>query len=149
MPIAMSGPERYYVNKEEIEMDKESVDYLLIPPSVMGTDAWKEIEKLENTIGPDNLLNQILDKKVWSNAEIVWVLKRMIFYYGKKDELLRKAPIDRIFNNMVDILRVFFLVYDKVDPDLDENMRSYICAKMTDATWGINSRTREYLYKLK
>lgn len=130
-------------------MEKETAEYLLLPSSVMGTEDWKEIERRENTIGPDNLLNEIVDKKTWSNAEIVWVLKRMIFYYGKKDELLRKAPTERLFNNMVDVLRAFFLVFDRFDPNIDENMRSYICAKMTDATWGMTPRTREYLYKIE
>lgn len=130
-------------------MEKESInDYLLLPPSVIGTNEWNAIEQRENTIGPDSLLNEIIDKKTWSNAEIVWVLKRMIFYYGKKDELLQRAPIDRIFNNMVDVLRVFFLLFDRFDPPIDENMRSYICAKMTDATWGITDRTRQYLHKI-
>ncbi|HBQ85238.1 MAG TPA: hypothetical protein DD811_01955 [Syntrophomonas sp.] len=71
----------------------------------------------------------------------------MIFYYGKKDELLQRTPTDRLFNNMVDVLRSFFLVFDRLDPNLDDNIRSYICSKMTDATWGMTSRTREYLHK--
>jgi hypothetical protein len=48
---------------------------------------------------------------------------------------------------MVDVLRSFFLVFDRLDPNLDDNIRSYICSKMTDATWGMTSRTREYLRK--
>jgi ethanolamine ammonia-lyase large subunit len=130
-------------------MEKEKAeDYLLIPSSVMGTSAWKEVEQRENTLGPDKLLAEILDKKLWNNAEIVWVIKRMIFYYGKKDELLQKAPVSRLFDNMADVLRAFYLLFDRFDPPIDENMRSYICTKMTDATWGINERTRQYLYKI-
>ena len=128
-------------------MEKESADYLLLPSSVIGTEAWEDIQKRENTIGPDHLLKEIIDKNIWSNAELVWVLKRMIFYYGKKDELLQRTPTDRLFNNMVDVLRSFFLVFDRLDPNLDDNIRSYICSKMTDATWGMTSRTREYLHK--
>lgn len=128
-------------------MDKDKAeDYLLIPSSVIGTSAWKEIEQRENEIGPDNLLMEIIDKKMWSNVEIVWVLKRLIFYYGKKDELLKRAPIDRLFTSMIDILRSFFILLDKFDPDIDDNLRSYVCSKLTDATWGINTRTRKYLY---
>lgn len=130
-------------------MEKETAEeYLFIPSSVVGTAEWSEIERRENTIGPDQLLNEILDKKLWSNAEIAWVLRRMIFYYGKKDEFLKKMPVNRMFDNMVDILRAFFLLFDSTDPAMEENLRSYLCAKMTDATWGINERTRQYLYKL-
>lgn len=130
-------------------MDKDlAEEYLLIPVSISGSEKWKEIEQRENTIGPDNLLNEILDQKMWSNVELVWVIKKLIFYYGKKDALLKKAPVDRLFANMGDILRAFYLVLDRFDPDIDDNMRSYISAKMADATWGINNRTRNYLYKI-
>ncbi|MDD3852073.1 MAG: hypothetical protein PHD40_00280, partial [Syntrophomonadaceae bacterium] len=81
-------------------------------------------------------------------TEIAWVLRRMIYCYGRKDALLKKVPIERLFMNIVDILRVFFLVLDHGDPDIDENIRLYISAKLTDATWGVNSRTREYLHKM-
>lgn len=67
----------------------------------------------------------------------------------KKDELLLKAPKERIFINMVDILRAFFVLFDSLNPSIDENIRSYISAKLTDSTWGINSNTRGYLAKIK
>ncbi len=120
-----------------------------IPSTVIGSKEWKDIEQKENTIGPDNLLSEIIEKKMWNNAEIMWVIKRLIFFYGKNDSLLKKAPTERLFTNVLDILKVFFLVFDINDPDLDDNMRSYVCAKMADSTWGISSRTRDYLYKLK
>lgn len=126
-------------------MDEE---VFFIPRTVINSREWEELTGKENRMGPDNLLSEIIDKKIWSNAEIVWVLRRMIYYYGRKDELLKKIPIDRLFTNMVDILRVFYLLVDNEDPDLDENMRSYISSKMVDATWGINTRTRDYLFKL-
>lgn len=118
-----------------------------IPSTVLGTAEWEELVRKEDTFGPDQLLAEILDKRLWSNAEIEWVLKRMVYFYGKKDSLLKKAPIDRLFLNMGDILRCFFLIFDLEDPDLDDNMRAYISNKIADSTWGINQHTREYLEK--
>jgi len=118
-----------------------------IPTTVLGKAEWKELERKEDTLGPDLLLAEILDKRLWSNAEIIWVLKRLIYFYGKKDSLLKKAPIDRLFLNMGDVLRCFFLVFDLEDPALDDNIRAYISNKIADSTWGINQHTREYLEK--
>lgn len=118
-----------------------------IPSTVLGKIEWKELERKEDTIGPEQLLAEILDKRLWSNAEITWVLKRMLYFYGKKDSILKKTPIDRLFVNMGDILRSFFLVFDLEDPALDDNIRAYISSKIADSTWGINQHTREYLDK--
>lgn len=118
-----------------------------IPSTILGKEDWQELEKRENTIGPEQLLSEILEKRLWSNAEIAWVIKRMVYFYGKKDNLLKKAPVERLFLNMVDILRCFFLVMDKEDPALDDNIRAYISGKIADSTWGINNHTREYLEK--
>jgi len=120
-----------------------------IPSAVFGSKEWVELEKREYEIGPDNLLDEIIEKKLWSNVEILWVLKRLIFFYGKKDAVLKKAPVDRLFTSMTDILRIFYLMIDTLDPEIDENMLSYICNKLTDSTWGINKRTRDYLYRVK
>lgn len=129
-------------------MDENKIQELFgVPATIMGSQEWKDLESLENSLGPDKLLEDITDKQLWSNAEIAWVLRRMIFFYGKKDGLLKKAPVERIFANISDILRVFFMLFDKTDPVIDENMRSYISSKLIDATWGINPRTRKYLYK--
>lgn len=124
-------------------------EYFGIPLTVFGSQEWVDLEKRENQIGPDQLLTEIINQRLWSNAEMAWVIKRLIFYYGKKDSYLKEAPTDRIFASLVDILRAFYLIFDKLDPDLDDNLRAYVCAKLGDATWGVNSRTREYLYKLK
>ncbi|MGI5920279.1 MAG: hypothetical protein ACOX6I_00830 [Syntrophomonadaceae bacterium] len=129
--------------------ENKFLELLGVPSTILGSKEWKDLEARENAIGPDQLLTEITQKKLWSNEEIAWVLRRMIFFYGKKDSLLKKAPVERIFMNMVDVLRVFFIIFDKTDPELDENIRSYISTKLVDATWGINSRTRDYLYKLK
>ncbi len=120
-----------------------------IPSSIMDSNEWKDLVLKEYDIGSEKLLEEIIDKRLWSNAEIIWVLRRLVYFYGKKDSLLKKTPPDRLFTNMVDILRALFLLYDTFDPDLDDNLRSYICAKFTDATWGITDRTRMYLEKLE
>lgn len=119
-----------------------------IPSTIYESGEWKDIEQKEYTIGPDNLLSEILEKQIWTNVEIMWVLKRMIYFYGKKDSTLKKTPIDRMLVNMNDVLRAFYIFLDKLDPDIDDNMRIYISTKMADSTWGINNRTRDYLYKL-
>ncbi|MEN6390615.1 MAG: hypothetical protein ABFD04_09360 [Syntrophomonas sp.] len=119
-----------------------------LPKTVMGSDEWLGLEKLEFSIGPEALLEQLIEKKLLSNAEIVWMLRRLIYFYGKKDPLLKKAPVERLFTTMCNTLRTFLLIMDLEDPQLDDNMRTYISAKLTDSTWGINQRTRVYLEKL-
>lgn len=116
--------------------------------SITDTNEWKDLEAREYQVGPDNLLAEIMEKRLFSNAEIMWILKRMVFMYGGKDALLKMIPAERMLMNMNDILRAFYLVFDQQDPELDDNIRSYICARLTDATWGISARTREYLYKI-
>lgn len=119
-----------------------------IPFTILGKSEWKDLEKRADLIGPEQMLNEILDKRLWSNAEITWVLKQMVYYYGKKDSLLKKIPVERMFMNMVDVLRTFFLILDQEDPELDDNVRAYISSKLADSTWGINQRTRGYLEKI-
>ena len=119
-----------------------------IPITLVGSSEWDELEQLENTLGEQALINQIMEKKLWSNAEIAWTLKKMLYYYGRRDELLKESPVDRIFLNMANVLRCFFLIIDSTNPNMDDNMRSYISSKLADATWGINSNTRKYLHKI-
>lgn len=124
-------------------------EYFGLDNTIFTSLEWNELQKTENEIGPDALLSIIIDKRLWTNAEIAWVLRRLIYFYGKKDTYLKEAPVERLFTSMVDVLRAFFLLFDQLDPAIDDNMRTYICSKLGDATWGINSRTREYLYKIK
>lgn len=119
-----------------------------LPMTITETNEWKDIEAREAVIGPDNLLNEILDKKLFSNVEIMWILRRMVYFYGKKDSLLKMAPPERLLINMNDILRAFYILFDLQSPEMDANIRSYISARLTDATWGISTRTREYLNKI-
>ncbi|MDD2509712.1 MAG: hypothetical protein PHP26_05360 [Syntrophomonas sp.] len=132
-----------------MEENENILEKFGLPPTIFGTKEWQDIERKENTLGADLLLTEIIDKKIWSNEEILWVMKRLIFFYGKKDALLKKAPVERLFTNMVDILRAFYVILDISNPEIDDNMRSYISTKLADATWGVNLRTREYLEKLK
>ncbi len=125
----------------------EDLELLGIPSTVVGSKEWKELEEKEYSIGPDALLDELLEKRNWSNTEIAWVLKRMIYFYGRKDALLLKAPPERIFMNLIDVLRSFYLIIDLTNPDLDDNINSYLSSKLADSTWGINTRTRDYLHK--
>ena len=119
----------------------------IMPGSIMDSKEWKDLEIKEFELGSDRVLDEIIDKRIWNNAEIIWLLRKMVYFYGKKDHLLKNAPPERLLINMTDLLRVMFILYDKFDPELDDNLRSYVCSKLTDATWGISSRTRVYLEK--
>lgn len=130
-------------------MDQNLQDLFGISSTVLGKEEWRELEKKEGLLGPEQVLAEILEKRLWSNVEIIWVLKRLVYFYGKKDSLLKKMPVNRMFDNMVDVLRAFFLIFDQQDPDLDDNMRAYISSKLADSTWGINQHTRDYLLKVK
>ncbi len=129
-------------------MPDETESIFFLPQTIFGSLEWKAMEEREYNKGPDALLDELLQQKSWSNVEILWVIKRMISFYGRKEDILKKAPARRLMMNMNDVLRVFYLIMDKIDPELDDNLRSYITNKLSDATWGINQRTREYLYKI-
>lgn len=118
-----------------------------VKPMLFDSPEWKEICKRENYIGPEALLEEILEKRVWSNVEILWVVRRMLYHYGGKDKLLKKAPVERIMLNTALVLRVLYMLIDYTNPDLDDNTRAYLASKLTDATWGINEGTRRYLRK--
>lgn len=108
---------------------------------------WKEITDRENEIGPEALLEEIMEKRAWNNAEMLWTMRRLIFYYALHDRVLKRAPIDKLFDNFVDVLRATYMLVDQSNPDLDINIRTYISTKLADATWGISPRTRFYLEK--
>ncbi len=131
------------------DQNDQSKHIFFVPDTIFGSVEWREMEEREFANGPDALLDELLEQKTWSNIEILWVIKRMIYFYGRKGDVLHKAPTKRLMANMNDVLRVFYLIWDKLDPELDDNMRSYLTNKLADATWGINQRTREYLYKIE
>ncbi len=123
-------------------------ELLAIDNTVFGSQEWVDIENKEFSMGSDSLLDEITKKDEWSNAEMLWVIKKMVYNYGKKDQLMKNIPTERLFLNIVDILRSLYLLLDHTNPDLDVNMRKYLSVKLADSTWGLNSRTREYLYKI-
>ncbi len=123
-------------------------DLFGIPLTIVESREWKEIEIREGEVGPEALLEEIIDKRNWTNVEMLWVIKRMIFFYGRKDALLKKAPTDRLMANMNDVLRALFIMLDRLNPDIDDNLRIYISTKLADATWGVTRFTRDYLHKV-
>ena len=123
-------------------------DLLGVPISIIDTDEYKELEKREFSIGADQLMDEILAGRLFTNAEIMWVLRRMVYFYGRRDALLKVAPPERLLMNMNNLLRAFYILFDLESPEMDDNIRSYISARLTDATWGASKRTREYLYKI-
>lgn len=116
--------------------------------TVFESEGFKKLLEREYSIGPGPLLEEILDKKVWNNEEIIWTLKQMVYFYGGNDRLLKKTPHERLFQNMGGLLRALYILVDRENPVLDENTRSYISAKLGDATWGITDKTRIYLEKM-
>jgi len=115
--------------------------------TVFETAEWNDLKQRELLAGADRVLQEILEKPMWSNAEMMWVLKHMLFYYGSKDALLKEAPIERIFDNLGNVVRVAYLLIDRLNPELDENTRRFMTAKLRQATWGIDENTRFYLAK--
>jgi hypothetical protein len=109
---------------------------------------WQELMEREREAGPEALLEEILEKRSWSNVEILWTIKRLIFYYALHDQVLKKAPVDKIFDNFVNLMRGLYMVFDQANPQLDDNVRTYVTTRITDATWGISSGTRSYLSKV-
>jgi len=126
---------------------QNALNFFSLPATVLGSKEWSDLEERENKLGAEVLLDEIIAKQLWSNSEICWILKRMLYHYGKKDTILQKAPIQRLLMNFADVLRCFFMIFDNENPELDDNMRAYICAKLADSAWGVNTRTREYLDK--
>lgn len=98
--------------------------------------------------GPDRVLQKLLDKPQLENAEMLWLLKQLTYFYGKPDDLLLKVPARRLMLNMGALLRVLYVFLDAQDPELDANLRSYMSAKLRQAAWGVDSSTRKYLDKL-
>ncbi len=116
--------------------------------TILESQEWQEMLEREKEVGPEALLEEILEQRNWTNSEILWTIRRLIYYYALHDQVLKQAPVERIFDNFVSILRGFYMIFDQANPQLDDNIRSYISAKIIDATWGINAGTRNYLSKI-
>lgn len=117
--------------------------------TVLESREWQEMMEREKEVGPEALLEEIIDKRTWTNCEMLWTIKRMIYYYALHDQALKNAPTERIFDNFVSIMRGFYMVLDQTNPPLDDNIRTYLSTRIIDATWGVNSRTRSYLSKVR
>lgn len=117
--------------------------------TVFESQGFRDLLEREEGVGGQQVLQEILDKSVLSNAEQMWVLKHMLHYYGGKDSTLSAAPPERLMENMGNILRISYLLIDHLDPDLDENIRLYISTKLKQATWGLSPDIRQYLNKTK
>ena len=65
---------------------------------IFDTPEWNDICKRENQIGPEAVLEEILDKRLWTNAEIMWVVRRLLFYYGSRDKVLQKVRWKDLLN---------------------------------------------------
>jgi len=109
---------------------------------------WKIIEDRENDLGFEKLYEEIMEKKIWSNAEIMWIIRKMIGFYGQNDSFLKAVPQERLLLNMTNLLKVFYIIIDQQNPDIDNNLRSFISGKLLEATWGINPETKKYLDKM-
>ncbi len=139
---------------QELQREKEDLQRLqeVIPvhiPAHTDTPAWKEIQNKENQVGSETLLEELLDKKILNDVEMLWIVRHMMGYYGKEDSLLKKAPARRLMANTNELLRIIFLLLDRPKGEIEPNMRSYLSAKLQQATWGINQNTRRYLGKMK
>ncbi|MGE5416907.1 MAG: hypothetical protein ACM3UZ_09120 [Acidobacteriota bacterium] len=117
--------------------------------TILESIEWYELQMHEKEVGPEELLEEILEKRLWNNAEILWVTRRLIFHYALHDKVLKKAPMDKVFDNFVSFMKGIFMIIDQSNLELDDNLNSYIATKLRDATWGINSGTRYYLEKKK
>lgn len=136
------------MTEEKDHLQSLAETMLGLPRTVEESQEYRRLLEHEDSIGTDKLMAEILEKKVWKNEEMIWMLRRLIYWYGRSDALLKKTPVDRLFANMCDILRAFHVFLDRENPDIDENTRSYMSAKLGDAMWGITDNTRIYLEKL-
>lgn len=120
---------------------------MMTDKTILESPEWREIEHREKVEGPDQLLEDLMEKQNWNNAEILWVMRRLIFHYALHDRVLMAAPIEKLFDCFVSALKGLYMMIDQCNPDLDDNIRGYITSKMRDATWGITPGTRYYLEK--
>jgi len=116
--------------------------------TILESREWQEMMEREKEVGPEGLLAEILEKRVWNNVEILWTIRRLIYYYALHDNILMKVPPERLFDNFVSLMRGFYMIFDQINPPLDDNIRAYISAKISEATWGISPGTRSYLAKV-
>lgn len=115
--------------------------------TVFESSEFRGLLEREQGIGAEKVLEELLNQTVLSNAQLMWILKHMLFYYGSKDKTLLVAPPERLLENMGHLLRITYMIIDSLDPSLDENIRLYISTKLKQATWGLSPDIRQYLDK--
>lgn len=115
--------------------------------TVFESSEFRGLLEREQGIGAEKVLEELLNQTVLSNAQLMWILKHMLFYYGSKDKTLLAAPPERLLENMGHLLRITYMIIDSLDPSLDENIRLYISTKLKQATWGLSPDIRQYLDK--
>lgn len=127
----------------------ENIERLVMQATVFEGHEYRELLNREEGIGAEQLFQELLEADILSNAQMMWLLKNMLYYYGGKDATLLKAPPERLLENMGNILRISYMLVDSLDPALDDNTRLYISTKLKQATWGLSPDIRQYLRKKK
>ncbi|MGE5380715.1 MAG: hypothetical protein ACM3NT_06560 [Methylocystaceae bacterium] len=118
-----------------------------LPLTVFESSEFRALLEREEGVGAQKVMDELLSQTVLSNAQLMWLLKHMLFYYGSKDKTLAAAPPERLLENMGHLLRITYMIIDSLDPRLDENIRLYISTKLKQATWGLSPDIRQYLDK--
>jgi len=113
--------------------------------TVFESSEYRDLLEREEGVGAATVMQELLEQTALSNAQIMWILKHMLYYYGSKDTTLLTAPPARLLENMGNLLRVSYLLIDSLDPSLDDNTRLYISNKVKQATWGLSDDIRQYL----
>ena len=151
MDLQENSQKTTFENVDDLEQQDEQrlQDLLAVHvPAKTDTPAWKEMQNKEYAVGPEALMEELLGKKMLNDVEMLWIVRRMMSYYGKEDALLKKAPVRCLMSNTNELLRVIFLLLDRPPGEIETNMRSYLSVKLQQATWGINQNTRRYLGKI-
>lgn len=115
--------------------------------TVFESNEYRQLLEREEGVGGEAVLQELLDKDSLSNAQLMWMLRHMLYYYGSKDRVLLSAPPEKLLDNAGNLLRVAYLLIDRLDPSLDDNTRLYISTKVKQATWGLTPDIRQYFIR--
>jgi hypothetical protein len=110
------------------------------------TREWQDLLAQENQLSPETLLNQLLQRRVLTTVEMMWVVKAMLRAYGQKHSVFHRVPGERLSRTVSSLLRIMFLLLDNQN-EPDDNLRAYITAKLREACWGLTDPTAAYLKK--
>lgn len=121
---------------------------IVIGMTLFESPDYRNVLAREDEVGPDKLFEELIQESMLTNAQIMWLLKYMLYHYGGKDKALAAAPPERLLENMGNLLRVNYLLIDSLNPELDDNTRLYISNKLKQATWGLSTNIRQYLNRI-